>query len=42
MTIDEFDGRTWSPLSNPGYALVCIAQQPDIRLWELAEAIGRP
>src|SRR6185437_8953848 len=41
MTMDEtFDGRAWSLLSNHGHALICIAQQPDIRLWELAQTIG--
>ena len=41
MTIDEFwDGRAWSLLSNHGHALICLAQQPDMRLWELAERIG--
>lgn len=40
MTTDDFDGKAWSLLSNHGHALLCIAQQPDIRLWELAEAIG--
>ena len=40
MTIDEFDGRVWSLLSNHGHALICIAEQPDIRLWELAQTIG--
>jgi DNA-binding IclR family transcriptional regulator len=41
MTIDEgFDGGTWSLISNHGHALICIAQQPDIRLWELAQTIG--
>ena len=41
MTIDGFhDGRAWSLLSNHGHALICLAQQPDLRLWELAETIG--
>lgn len=40
MTAGDFDGRAWSLLSNHGHALICIAQQPDIRLWELAETIG--
>jgi MarR family len=40
MTPEDFDGRAWSLLSNHGHALICIAQQPDIRLWELAETIG--
>jgi hypothetical protein len=41
MTIDDgFDGRAWSLVSNHGHALICIAQQPDIRLWELAQTIG--
>src|SRR6478672_5830385 len=41
MTIDEFgDGRAWSLISNHGHALVCLAQQPDVRLWEQAETIG--
>ena len=41
MTIDEYgDGRAWSLISNQGHALVCLAQQPDVRLWELAETIG--
>jgi DNA-binding HxlR family transcriptional regulator len=40
MTIDDFTGRAWSLLSNHGHALICIAAQPDIRLWELAQAIG--
>ena len=32
--------RTWPLISNHGDALICIARQPDIRLWELAERIG--
>jgi len=41
MTIDEYgDGRAWSLISNHGHALVCLAQRPDVRLWELAETIG--
>jgi MarR family len=40
MTTEDFDGRPWSLLSNHGHALICIAQQSDIRLWELAETIG--
>jgi DNA-binding MarR family transcriptional regulator len=40
MTMDDFDGRAWSLVSNHGHALICIGQQPDIRLWELAAAIG--
>ena len=41
MTIDGFqDGRAWSLISNHGHALLCIAQQPDVRLWELAQTIG--
>jgi DNA-binding HxlR family transcriptional regulator len=40
MTDGDFDGRAWSLLSNHGHALICIAQQPDIRLWELAATIG--
>lgn len=41
MTIDDFrDGRAWSLISNHGHALICIAQQPDVRLWELAQTIG--
>jgi DNA-binding MarR family transcriptional regulator len=41
MTIDEFpDGRAWSLISNHGHALICIAQNPDVRLWELAQTIG--
>ncbi len=31
---------TWSLISNHGHALICIAQQPDIRIWEIAERIG--
>jgi DNA-binding MarR family transcriptional regulator len=40
MTIETVDGRAWSLLSNHGHALICIAERPDIRLWELAETIG--
>jgi MarR family protein len=40
MTANDFDGKAWSLLSNHGHALICIYQQPDIRLWELAETIG--
>ena len=41
MTIDHFqDGRAWSLISNHGHVLICIAQQPDIRLWELAQTVG--
>jgi len=41
MTIDGFfDGRAWSLISNHGHALICIAQNPDVRLWELAQTIG--
>ena len=41
MTIDDYgEGRAWSLLSNHGHALICIAQQPDLRLWELAQTIG--
>jgi len=41
MTIDDYgEGRAWSLLSNHGHALICLAQQPDMRLWELAQTIG--
>jgi hypothetical protein len=34
------DGRGWSLISNHGHALICIAEQPDIRIWELAQRIN--
>ncbi len=41
MTIDgPIDGRAWSLISNHGHALICIAEEPDIRIWELGERIG--
>jgi hypothetical protein len=30
----------WTFLSNHGHVLVCIAQQPDIRLSEIAQRVG--
>jgi DNA-binding transcriptional ArsR family regulator len=32
--------RTWTLLSNHGHVLVCIAQDPDARLRDVAQAVG--
>lgn len=41
MTTGDYpDERAWSLISNHGHALICIAEQPDIRIWGLAERIG--
>ena len=34
------DLPTWTFLSNHGHVLVCLAQEPDIRVRELADRVG--
>lgn len=34
------DGPTWTFFTNHAHVLICIAQQPDIRLSELAGLVG--
>ena len=42
MSIDEPDNLhpSWTFLSNHGHVLVCIARDPDIRVREIAQAVG--
>lgn len=40
---DQFDaGRApgWTLVSNHGHALLCLVEQPDMRIWELAGRVG--
>jgi hypothetical protein len=39
--IDEGErGIRWSPLSNHGHVLVCIASNPDSRIRDIADRVG--
>jgi len=38
--IDSEDRPDWTFLSNHAHVLICIAQQPDVRLTEVAQQVG--
>ena len=42
MSMDQADNLqpSWTFLSNHGHVLVCIARDPDIRVREIAQAVG--
>ena len=40
MIPSEHNGTAWTFLSNHGHILLCIARDPDIRVREIAQAVG--
>jgi DNA-binding MarR family transcriptional regulator len=40
MATKNPDKPTWTFLSNHGHVLMCLAQDPDVRLREIAERVG--
>ena len=40
MILFLYDSPVWTFLSNHGHILVCVAQDPDIRVREIAQAVG--
>ena len=40
MSSEEHEPRTWTFLTNHAQVLLCLAEEPDIRLRDVAERVG--